>query len=212
MSPLPLRTQGYCICGFGRDEAFPGFPLSRPQDGRGCPIGRVRALPIAQIVREKSPHPAFGHLLPLLRNGRRGNVGGLPAFRNSCTALRRIEATQAAATRSQAGEPRYRIQRRYWERSRNELSPDPGLAPPARCPGKEDQSARQGGDARSAGSPRFPRKEPSSGLRPPSPIASQRAKGKRGRHLQLSQILICDSPTPSGARVKRAAPECSSTP
>src|SRR5207249_7315645 len=58
---------------------FPIFTLSRPQGWERVPEGRVRALYLRKNIRRKSqqisrksPHPAFGHLLPLLRNGRRG--------------------------------------------------------------------------------------------------------------------------------------------
>ncbi len=61
---------------------FSVFPLSRPKDGRGCPIGRVRALSWQKIepskflfVSRKSPHPRFAPPLPLLCNGRRGKQG-----------------------------------------------------------------------------------------------------------------------------------------
>jgi hypothetical protein len=37
----------------------------------------------SQQISEKSPHPAFGHLLPLLRNGRRGVMESVPFLRRT---------------------------------------------------------------------------------------------------------------------------------
>jgi hypothetical protein len=92
---LPLCGRAIAYKNFRRLCCFQFSPLSRPQGWERVPEGRVRALYLSrntrrksQQISRKSPHPAFGHLLPLLRNGRRGVTESLPFPRRVMTPIR----------------------------------------------------------------------------------------------------------------------------
>src|SRR5438067_2456147 len=67
--------------------SIPIFPLSRPPAWVRMPEHQARALypqtkcyGNAFLCQRKSPHPAFGHPLPLLRNGRGGMTDSVSSF------------------------------------------------------------------------------------------------------------------------------------